>query len=285
MIVHPADALLDAIERAGSPACVGLDPVLERLPPSVRARHHEALEAIAEFSHAVVRAAAGVVPAIKPQAACFERYGSRGVALLESLVAEASRLGLFVVLDAKRGDIASTAEHYAAGATRTGALAITVNGYLGASAIQAFLDRGLLAFVLVRTSNPDSDPIQGATLRDGRTVAQAMAELVARLGTRGTRGMSSAGAVVGATKADDAQALRRIMPDAIFLVPGYGAQGGTKDDLRRMVRSPGASACGLLVNSSRAVIYPEDSGDDWRGAIARAAVRFRDEIGDAVGAR
>jgi len=277
-----SDLLAHAIDRVGSPVCVGLDPVLEMLPAELRARHHEPIAAIDEFSREVLKAIAGVVPAVKFQSACFERYGSRGVAVLEDRCAEAARLGLVVILDAKRGDIGISAAHYAAAAKRLHAHAITVSGYLGPSGVEPFLDAGLGVFVLVRTSNPDSDTVQSHPLADGRTVATMMADHVATLGaTRlGECGLSNVGAVVGATKSAEAAALRRRMPRQVFLIPGYGAQGGTADDIRAMARSESTTpaSSGILVTASRSVIYAESGASPWTEAVRGATAAMASSI-------
>jgi orotidine-5'-phosphate decarboxylase len=249
-----ADRLASALERSGSVACVGLDPVLEKLPAEIRARHHEPVAAIEEFCAGVIRAVAPCVGVIKPQSACFERFGHRGVATLERLCRLAREVGLAVVLDAKRGDIGISAEHYAAAAAGIGAHAITVSGYLGMSTVEPYLKAGLGVFVLVRTSNPGSDVIQSARLVDGRTSAEAMADEVARLGERYVSGnsWSHVGAVVGATKSAEGQALRTRMPRQMLLIPGFGAQGGTIDDVRTLVAPP-----------------PARAGDGWRAAVVR----------------
>lgn len=282
-----ADLLSHAIDRVGSPVCVGLDPVLESLPAEIRARHHEPTQAIAEFCrgvlHAVGKGGNGgdpIVPAVKFQSACFERYGHKGVAVLEEAIAEAAGLGLVVVLDAKRGDISTTAAHYAASAKRTGAHSITVNGYLGRSGITPFLDAGLGVFVLVRTSNPDSDAIQSHRLADGRTVAEMLADEVAAIGRdhRATSGLSHVGAVVGATKSGEARALRARLRDQFFLIPGYGAQGGKAEDVRDMMRegkTPGSR--GVLVTASRSVIYANGTGP-WSDAVRSAAQTLAAEV-------
>ena len=277
-----SDLLVDSIARRGSPACVGLDPVLESLPAEVRARHHEPLSAIGEFCRGVLGAVAAHAPAVKFQAACFERFGGRGVTLLEDLAELARRLGLVIIYDAKRGDISTSAAHYAASALRLHAHAITLSGYMGPSAVTPFLDAGLGVFILVRTSNPDSDAIQSPKLADGRSVAELMADHVAALGRErlGSSGLSAVGAVVGATKSADAAALRKRMPDQVFLVPGYGAQGGTAEDIRAMLR-PGQppERAGVLVTASRSVIYaPPAAGQSWQGAIENAAKKLADEL-------
>jgi len=228
----------------------------------------------------VLNEIAAIVPAVKFQSACFERYGSKGYAVLEECAAEATRLGLIVIWDAKRGDISTTAVHYAAAAQRLSAHVVTVSGYLGRSGIQPFLDAGLGVFVLVRTSNPDSDAVQAHRLADGRSISEMMADDVADFGRehRGANGLSNIGAVVGATKSGEAKALRARMPDTIFLIPGYGAQGGKAEDIRDMLRpnAPQGSE-GVLVTASRSVIYATGHGN-WRQSVRDAASRLAAEI-------
>lgn len=275
------DRLASAIDAAGSPICIGIDPVLDRLPDPLKSRHADAASALEAFSIGVIDAAVGVAPAVKFQSACYERFGSPGLAVLEDAIDHARDAGLFVLIDAKRGDIGITAEHYAAAAANAGADAITLNSYLGVATARPFLDQGLAVFLLVRTSNPEGDSIQTAKLADGRTVAELVASEVATLGApfKSPRGLSRVGAVVGATKSADGATLRMLMPDQVFLVPGYGAQGGTADNVRALLR-PGATSPGdrgVLVTASRSVIYPP-SAPDWRLAIRDAAARFAGEI-------
>ena len=299
----PIDRLASTIDALGSPVCVGLDPVLESLPGEVRSHHHEPVAAIAEFGRRVIDAVAGVVPAVKFQSACYERFGPAGMSVLDEHIARATGRGIFVVLDAKRGDIGTTSAHYAAAAARHagsggggggagGKGAVTVNAYLGQSGLTPFLEAGLAIFCLVRTSNPDSDAIQSQRLVDGRTVAEMIADQVRSLGDgwRGACGLSNVGAVVGATKSADARALRARMPDQVFLIPGYGAQGGTADDIRAMVRSGSGrdgvrrlGELGVLVTASRSVIYaPAHPGEAWDAAVARAAKQFAAEVAAVV---
>lgn len=280
---HFVDRLDAAIAGVGSPVCVGLDPVLDRLPGAVRAAGAAGgLGAIEAFSRGVIEAVAGQVAAVKFQSACYERWGGAGLSVLADLARRAEDLGLVVILDAKRGDIGISAEHYAAAALAQHADAITVNGYLGPSGVLPFLEAGLGVFVLVRTSNPDSDSVQSVRLADGRSVAEMMADHVAHLGRDylGSCGLSDAGAVVGLTKAGDGPALRARMPDQVFLIPGYGAQGGSPGAIRALLRADGR---GVLVSASRSVIYPPD-GDtgDWRSAVIRAAERFAGEVSGAL---
>ena len=282
------DLLTEAIDRARSPICVGLDPVLEKLPQAVRAEHWEPPAAIEAFCSGVIDAVAGIAPVIKLQSACFERWGAPGVRVLEHVASHSRSKGLLVLLDAKRGDIGISADHYAAAAIGLHAHAITVNGYLGPSTIEPYLKAGLGVFVLVRTSNPDSDTVQDATLQDGHTVAGMMGRMVATIGNqwRSSDGpLSSVGAVVGATKAADGAMLRSYMPSQVFLVPGYGAQGGTAEDVRALIRPDrrGPSDAGVLVTASRSVIYPAAQGDaPWTVSVRAAAEKLSREIAAIV---
>ena len=268
------DRLLNRIARVGSPTCIGLDPVVDRLPATIRELTSNDAEAVEAFCTQVVDAAAEYAAAFKPQSACFERLGSAGIAALERVVAHIKIKNIPVILDAKRGDIGSTAEHYAQAVKKLGADAVTVNAYLGPSTIEPYLDAGLGVFVLVRTSNPDSDAVQSNELASGGTVAEMMAQLVRKTGESrvGKAGMSDVGAVVGLTKSADGGVLRNAMPEQIFLVPGYGAQGGSAADLNPLLTKHDISGRGVLVNASRSVIYAKPEGkESWTDAVARAA--------------
>ncbi|MFG0329330.1 MAG: orotidine-5'-phosphate decarboxylase [Phycisphaerales bacterium] len=291
-----SDRLLTAIDRkGGAPVCVGLDPVYERLPDALKRDTGEPgdeVTAIFQFGVEVIDAVADSVPAIKIQSACFERYREDGVETLYSLVQEAIDRELVVILDAKRGDIGISAEHYAAATfdpprppsdivtPHDRPDAITINAYLGADGITPFLRDGHGAFALVRTSNPGGDELQTARLESGDTVAEHLARIIDRLGADhlGEMGYSDLGAVVGATKTDEIARLRELMPRAIFLVPGYGAQGAGADDVRACFRPDGR---GAIVTASRSVIfaYEDDASDDWIESIGVAARRFADEVG------
>jgi orotidine-5'-phosphate decarboxylase len=291
--------LLLAIDRKGSPVCVGLDPVHDRLPAALSKRidgPDSALSAIAEFCSEVIDAVADSVPAVKLQSACFERYRHEGVEVLYSLIGEAQDRGLITILDAKRGDIGISASHYAASAFKPWLSpdeiephqptpdAITVNGYLGADGIEPFCLPGRGVFVLVRTSNPGGDALQTLQLKDGSTVAEHMAAIVHEVGhnTIGQLGYSSVGAVVGATKSSEIEGLRECMPHAIFLVPGYGAQGGSADDVRAAF---GRDGRGALITASRSVLYAFETNPagDWVDAIGRAASQLAREVGVIAG--
>ncbi len=280
---HFADCLLDAIERKGAPICVGIDPVFSKLPEELR-ETNTPLESIRAFCVEVMRAVAEHAPIVKFQSACFERYHAPGVVLLDDLMRVAHELELLVILDAKRGDIGSSASHYAA-ATLARADATTINAWCGADGIAPFLEaaaeagRGLFAWV--RASNPSSDAFQGLTLQDGRTVSEALAQIVAESGAAtdciGQSGYSLLGAVVGATKPSDAVRLRDMMPQQIFLVPGFGAQGGTAEDVRACFKPDGT---GALVTASRSITYAfaKSDAEDWREPIAAAAADMAQQI-------
>lgn len=274
-----ADRVIVAM-HAASPLCVGLDPVVERLPDALGGSDVERVRA---FGLGVIDAVAGAAACVKIQSACYERFGAGGVGLLPELMERAKSAGLVVILDAKRGDIGISNAHYAEAAGE--ADAITVSGYLGIEALQPFVARGLGLFVLVRTSNPEGDGVQTARLDDGRRVCELVAEMVAAFGAShtGEGGLSGIGAVVGLTKAAEGKQLRAAMPEQVFLVPGLGAQGGTADDLASLRRTGASGAlAGVLATASRSVIYP-GGGAAWQEAIGSAARATAAEVAAALG--
>lgn len=290
MAEHFADKLLAAIARAGSPVCVGLDPRVERLPEGLRGG--APVEAVRSYGLSVLDAVAGIVPAVKPQIACFEALGPGGYALYFELVRAARERGLLVIGDVKRGDIGSSAEMYARAhlAAEDAPDAITVNSYLGTDGIEPFVaagaERGKGVFALVRTSNPSGGQVQDLADADGRRVYESVAASVAAAGADerlvGGNGYSALGAVVGATYPDEARRLREIMPRQLFLVPGYGAQGASAADCAASFRPDGT---GAIVNASRSVIYAfeRDASRPWRDAVADAARAFAADIAGSVG--
>lgn len=224
----------------------------------------------------MIDAVAGVVAAVKPQVAFFEALGSEGVAALEAVVAHAKSAGLVVIVDAKRGDIGSTAEAYAHAliddAGPLGAHAATVNPYLGAESLQPFALRchqGKGLFVLVRTSNPGSAAWQCGT---SSGIAHQVADWVAQQ-NHGCEDFGPVGAVVGATLGEEVSRWREAMPKAWMLVPGFGAQGAGRDDIAAHMRSDGL---GALVVSARSVLFPPEGkeGHDWPSQVAQRARRF-----------
>lgn len=259
-----ADRLMDGVRRLG-PLCVGIDPHPALLPPLFGP---PGPDAAARWGVALVERSAGKVAVVKPQAGLFERWGAKGLAALETVCETATRAGLIVILDAKRGDIGTTAEGYAEGYLGEAASfpcdAITVNPYMGVDTIAPFVNvaerAGKGVAVLARTSNPGSADFQ-ARLVDGEPlylhVARALQPLVQRL--RGRGGWSGLMMVAGATGPEDARRLRAAAGDALFLVPGYGAQGaGARDAVAGFVRR-GDRLEGGVVNASRSVASPAGS--------------------------
>ncbi len=292
-----ADKLLDAIDAKGSPVCVGIDPRYDRLPKAISAGPDAdtsvQLAKISEFCRQVLEAIAPHVPAVKPQSAYFEAYGAAGVETYYQVVRWAHQLGLLVIGDAKRNDIGSTAQAYAAGhlAGVDKADSLTVNAYFGIDGVKPFLDvcaaEGKGAFALVRTSNPSAGQVQDFQNADGKKLYQHMADLIAGFGDTpelvGRRGYSSLGAVVGATWPDEARMLRVQMPRQIFLVPGYGAQGASAADCAASFKDDGT---GAIVNASRSVIFAHTQEQyarlPWQKAIEQAAKAFAQDIRSAL---
>lgn len=263
------DGLQTAWQRNNSLVCVGLDPEPGRLPTPLSNNP----DAVFEFCRAIVNATADLVCCFKPQIAHFA--AQRAEDALERLIAHIHKAhpGIAVILDAKRGDIGSTAQHYAAEAfDRYAADAVTLNPYLGRDALKPFLDRADKgAVILCHTSNPGAKDLQELAV-DGRPLYQHVAQLVAR----DWNGNRNCALVVGATFPQELAEVRRIIGDAVpMLVPGIGAQGG---DVAAVVRNgKSASGTGLIISSSRAILYAS-AGHDFADA-ARAATRaMRDEI-------
>jgi orotidine-5'-phosphate decarboxylase len=277
-----ADRLAAEVERKRSQLVVGLDPRVDLLPVELRGD-------VSRFCCGIVDAVAPHVVAVKPQLAFFEALGAAGIAAFEQVCQYAKRAGLLVIADGKRGDIGSTAraysEAYIEGAPPL-ADALTVNPWLGRDAVEPFLGAvrrgGVGIFVLVRTSNSGGD-LQDAVLKDGRPMWHHVAGLVDEWGadTAGEVGLSSVGAVVGATHPRAVADARRLMPRTILLLPGVGAQGGSISDLTRAFQSGPASA---IVPVSRSVIYAfRDAGSDYREAAGAEAARLKREIWTASG--
>jgi len=281
-----------AIARKRAPVCVGLDPVYDRLPSSLREEFGgDQVGAIREFCCQVLLLIEPIVPAVKIQSAYFEIHRRAGVGLYYDLVAFAREIGLIVIGDVKRGDIGSTAEAYAR--AHVGGEncpdAITVNGYLGSDGLFPFIDagkdQGRGVFVLVRTSNPSGALVQDFLNAEGRKFYEHMADQVAAIGGAdeliGSSGYSRVGAVVGATYPREARELRSIMPRQIFLVPGYGAQGATASDCAAAFKSDGT---GAIVNASRSITYAYDKQPEvgWREAIEQAAKGFASDLASTV---
>jgi orotidine-5'-phosphate decarboxylase len=295
--VNFADRLGQAVERKRSQLVVGLDPRLDLLPMELRGEgvlgRAAGASAVARFCKGIVDAVGPYVVAVKPQSAFFEALGSDGIRALEEVCDYARSSGLLVLLDAKRGDIGSTARAYASAflEPRNGqgpiADAMTVSAFLGHDSVEPFLAacrrHGAGVFLLVRTSNSGAADVQDLVLSDGRPLWQYLAALVHEWGQPlvGERGMSSVGAVVGATYPRAVSEARKLMPQAPMLLPGIGAQGATPADVARAFTSGPASA---LVTASRSVIFAfRDTDEDWRVAAAGEAERLATQVWTASG--
>jgi orotidine-5'-phosphate decarboxylase len=285
-----ADRLCIAIQEK-APCVVGIDPVLEYIPDAFLrdcdlhrdGDLEEQARIIEAYSLLTLEAVHELVPAVKPQMAYFELYGSYGMRALERVIETARAMGLLVLLDGKRGDIGSTSKAYADAylakkpARPWEVDCLTLNPYLGEDSIAPFADvaldndKGL--FVCVRTSNAGADVTQLQQTQDGRYVYEVVADLVNDFNRRsiGQHGFGSIGAVVGATQPEAARKLRQRMPECLFLVPGYGAQGGALDTVKACFTDDGR---GAIVNSARGVMYPTRFG----GRASSAGSHIKDEV-------
>jgi orotidine-5'-phosphate decarboxylase len=277
-----ADRLAAEVKRKRSQLVVGIDPQRDLMPVELRGD-------VARFCCGLVDAVAPHAVAGKPQLAFFEALGPAGMAAFDQTCSYARRAGLIVIADGKRGDIGSTARAYAEAYLEGDpprADALTVNPYLGRESIEPYLaaarrnNTGI--FVIVKTSNAGAD-VQDVVLKDGRPMWHHIAALVAEWGEElvGEVGLSAVGAVVGATHPRAVAEARRLMPQAVLLLPGIGAQGGAVEDLVRAFQSGPASA---LVNASRSVNYAyRDTGGDYRDAAGAEAARLKQQIWLASG--
>jgi orotidine-5'-phosphate decarboxylase len=285
---HFADRLFDAVRRKKTPLVVGLDPRMAQLPKEVmesgepitlkiQARSYQ------RFCCEVIDVIRSFVPAVKPQAAFFEQLGMHGMFALAQVVDHATAAGLLVIMDAKRGDIGSTAEAYAAAYlgrkpnSPWGCDALTVNPYLGDDSLTPFVNaarkNGAGIFVLAKTSNPGSKSLQEKMV-DDRPVYSLVAEQIQKLAkeTIGNSNYGIVGAVVGATYPEQLAELRQQMPNTPLLIPGLGAQGGTAKDVAAGFDEDGL---GAVINSSRAIIFaynrPEfAAAGSWQQAVESA---------------
>ncbi len=298
------DSLQEKIIAKKNPTVAGLDARIEYVPEHIRKACFAeygvglkgACEAIYQFNVGLMDALCDIVPAVKPQAAYYENLGWQGMEMLERTIAYAKSKGLFVIADIKRGDIGSTATAYAegwlSGADIEGqtfksfdADCVTLNGYMGSDSILPFLNAAKgedkCAFVLVKTSNPGSGELQDIKTADGQTIYQVMGQLNEQIaaGTEGKYGFTMAGAVTGATYPEQIQNLRTLLPRTFFLVPGYGAQGGTAEDVKYAFNEKGH---GAIVNSSRGIMCAwkktGNNGLDFGEAARNAAIAMRDDI-------
>ncbi len=276
--MHFADRLIDAVRAKRTPLCVGLDPRWDSLPQKIGARHgdtmHGRARAYEEFCSRVLDVVAPLVGVVKPQSAFFEACGPAGMTALWHVIRRAHRHNLLVILDAKRNDIASTAEAYAEAAFHAyDADAMTINPYLGRDSIEPFLrvgrplHRGV--FVVTRTSNPGGGQFQNLD-SDGKPLHRHVGEAVGQWSQEnlGQSGYGDVGAVLGATSPAELRELRGLLPQVLILVPGFGAQGATAADAAGAFRADGL---GAIVNSARAILFPFQPPDPgWESQIEQA---------------
>ena len=306
-----ADRLTDRIKQLNNPTVMGLDPMLSYIPDYLLTEWRNEVPnnmqqasamAIFDYNRLLIDSVCYIVPAIKPQFAYYEMYGIHGIMVLIKTIKYAQDKGMLVIADAKRNDIGSTASAYAEailGQTKIiddttpamfNADCVTVNGYLGLDGIKPFLDVservGKGIFVLVRTSNPSAGDIQDLELKDGKTVYQTMAAKVNTWGETlvGDNGFSSVGAVVGATWPEQAVEARKIMPNNLILVPGYGAQGAGADAAVASFTSEGT---GSIVNASRSLMCAWKKRTDlevseFQKATRDEAIDMRNSLNSAL---
>ncbi len=299
------DKLIERILELKNPTVAGIDTSFDYLPDEMKRgveTFRGAADAVLEFNKKIIDGICDIVPCVKVQIAYYEMYGLEGMRAFAETVKYASGKGMLVMTDAKRNDIGATAECYAKaylGETAVGGKSftafdsdfLTVNGYLGSDGIKPFLGwmqkRGKGIFVLVKTSNKSSGELQDLKLENGKTVYEYMGSLVEEWGkdSIGKYGYSAVGAVVGATHPQQAQILRREMPHTFFLIPGYGAQGGTADDLKVCF---GKDGLGGIVNSSRGILcaYRQEkyAGLSFYDAARRACIDMKNDLNRAINA-
>ncbi len=297
-----ADKLLNAIDEKQNPAVVGLDSDIGKIPEFLRNEFKEkfenpfeaAAECVFEFNKRIIEKIKDIAPAIKLQIAFYEQYGFNGIKTFKRTIELARKSNLVVIEDGKRNDIGNTARAYADAhigkVNLFGELfscldldCITVNPYLGIDGVKPFIDNvknyGKGIFVLVKTSNPSSGELQDL-FSGNKRIYEIMAELVEKWseGTEGSLGYKSVGAVVGATYPKEAEVLRKIMPKSIFLVPGYGAQGGGADDAMPCFNKDGR---GAIIHSARGVIFAGNE-EDFDKKAEEAALKMKQEIKEAM---
>ncbi|MBF0382117.1 MAG: orotidine-5'-phosphate decarboxylase [Magnetococcales bacterium] len=299
-----ADRVIDRANKNQSRVIVGLDPNLSNFPEYLQARlkaeptDDKLCETLFAFNRVVIESTKNCAVAYKPQAAFYEQYGMAGVKALQLTICLLREMGLLTIIDAKRNDVAHTAGAYAKawiGAKHPifdtpnpwQSDAITINGYLGVDGINPFIkensDAGL--FILVKTSNPSSGDLQDLPLATGESVAEKMAALTHEWGLQviGSSGYSNVGMVVGATYPEFSANLRSLAPNALILMPGIGAQGGSLDSI---TAAAGKGTVGAYAASSRGVMYPFEAqalnGENWedqaRTNITNAAEDLRKAI-------
>jgi orotidine-5'-phosphate decarboxylase len=286
-----ADRLVQQIRAKDSRCIVGLDPRIDQMPAFLRDAGVYA--AITAFHELVIDAVADLVPAVKPQLAFFEQYGVAGMQAFESTLLAAKKRGLLVIADGKRNDISSTATAYANAYLGNGGFdcdAMTATPYLGRDSLVPFVEactkHGKGLFVVLKTSNPGSKDFEDQPLEaTGRPLYEKIAGVLCELGSElvGESGYSSVGAVIGATFPEEGRRLRTLMPKALILVPGYGAQGGSAQAAAECFNDDGL---GAIVSSSRGITYgfgdPDISRDAFVRSVREKTQRMIDDVNAAV---
>jgi orotidine-5'-phosphate decarboxylase len=305
-----SDILIKKIQEKGTPICMGLDPILNKIPASivVKAENNHgptliaAAEALLNFNKGLIDAVSDLVPVIKPQIAYYEMYGYYGIWAFEETCKYARENGMLVLADVKRGDIGSTAEAYAraylgkvdvfGNKQHTYEVdAVTINPYMGYDTVKPFIEQarkyGKGTFILVKTSNVSSGDFQDRVVDEsGLKVHEVAAHLVESWGSDdiGQKGYSSVGAVVGATYPAELKKLRELMPSSYFLIPGYGAQGGTAKDVAAAFDSDGL---GAIINSSRGICFAYEadksySSENFAEAARAAVLEMKEDLAEHI---
>lgn len=314
-----ADKLTQKISEMNNPTVMGLDPILEYVPEHIKASmdtsgrirqnidetyFEYAAESILIFNKMLIDSVSGIIPAIKPQIAYYEALGPSGIKTFRETIVYAKSKGMIVIADCKRNDIGSTASMYSKAylgytditedirLSAFDADAITVTPYLGVDGITPFIkdckEHGKGIFILVRTSNPSAVDFQDIVASDGDHIYEKVAKKVHEWGRElvGNLGYSSVGAVVGATWPEQAKKIRKIMPDALVLVPGYGVQGGTGETVSSCFDKSGR---GAIVNASRSLMlaYRRNgfNGKDFQEATYKEAIRMKEDLNRFISSR
>lgn len=276
---HFADKLIEQIQKKKTPICLGLDPHLDLIPENFK-KNKSTEKIIEEYLIKILDACYEHVACCKPNYAFFEEFGWQGIRAFENVCEHAKKLNLLVIVDGKRNDIGSTASASArAFLSRDIFDALTITPYLGEDGIKPFAElckknnKGI--FVLVKTSNRSGGEFQDLPVGEN-LLHEVVASAVSRWGADdlGKSNFSSIGAVVGATYSDEIRILRNEMPSQIFLVPGYGAQGGNAEDVFPAFYKGGN---GAIVNSSRGIIFAS-SDNDFEKAAQKAAIKAKEEF-------
>ncbi len=302
------DILIDKIKETNNPTVIGVDTRYDMVPACVRNKYSTDINGMCssmlEYSKALIDATYDIVPAVKLQSAYFEMYGIEGIKLYKEMIDYCKSKGMVVMADVKRGDIGSTSAGYSKAYLGKNMIDekeepvfdvdfATVNPYMGSDCVNPFVedckkyDKGI--FVLVKTSNKSSGEIQDVKAEDGEEIYKKVAKLVNTWGEElvGEYGYSSVSAVVGATYPKQLKELREIMPNAYFLIPGYGAQGGKAEDIALGFDKNGL---GGIVNATRSLMcaYKSDlwkdkfKEEEYAKATRAEAIRMRDELNQAI---